>query len=138
MFAIVLIMSSATAFAQTNNSKADAILGVWINAKKDAKFEIYKNGSKYFGKIIWGTGGDVTDTKNPDPKLRSRELIGLSILTDFSFDGSDTWDNGTIYDPKDGKTYSCKLSLKNKNELNVRGYVGVSLFGRTEVWTRTN
>lgn len=73
---------------------------------------------------------------NPDPKLRNREVVGLVMLNDFVFDGNKTWNDGTIYDPREGKTYSCKITLKDKNTINVRGYVGISMFGRTEVWTR--
>ncbi len=133
LIAIISYLFATPLLAQT---KADAILGEWINEAKDAKFQIYKKDNKYFGKIIWGTGGDTKDSKNPEPKLRSRELIGLTILNNFVFDGSDTWENGTIYDPKEGKTYSCTINLKSPKEMKVRGYIGVSLFGRTEIWTK--
>ncbi len=136
---VAILVTSVTLFAQsTSTSKNDAILGEWINAEKDAKFEIYKKDGKYFGKIIWGTGGDTKDSKNPDSKLRTRDLIGLTILNDFVFEGKNTWVDGTIYDPKDGKTYSCKLTLTSPSKLDVRGYVGVSVFGRTESWTKIN
>ena len=64
-------------------------------------------------------------------------FIGLEILRNFKFDNDDEWEGGKIYDPESGKTYSCNMSLTG-NELKVRGYVGVSLLGRTETWTRTN
>lgn len=117
-------------------TKADAIIGDWMNEKKDAKFQIFKQGNIYSGKILWGTGSETKDVKNPDPKLKSSGLIGLVMLNDFVFDGKDTWEDGTIYDPREGKTYSCKITLKNMDQINVRGFVGISLFGRTEVWTR--
>jgi uncharacterized protein (DUF2147 family) len=63
-------------------------------------------------------------------------LIGLVILKDFAFNGKDKWEDGTIYDPNNGKTYSCVIRLKNESALEVRGYIGISLLGRTEVWTR--
>ena len=68
--------------------------------------------------------------------MRSRELVGLMILSGFVFDGDDTWEDGTIYDPREGKTYSCKMSLDGTNNLSIRGYMGISLFGRSETWTR--
>lgn len=138
-FVTTIILGTVTLFAQSGNSSSgDAILGEWINSEKDAKIEIYKKDNQYFGKIIWGTGGDTKDSKNPDPKLRSRDLVGLSILKNFVFDGKKTWTDGTIYDPKDGKTYSCKLTHTSANILNIRGFVGISLFGRTETWTKFN
>lgn len=118
--------------------KANAIVGNWTNEKKDTKFQIFKQGTTYSGKILWGTGSNTKDIKNPDPRLRSREVIGLVMLNDFVFDGQDTWKDGTIYDPREGKTYSCRIMLKNKDQISVRGYVGVPMFGRTEVWTRIN
>lgn len=138
-FASILELGTISLLAQSKTSTpGDAILGEWINADKDAKIEIYKIGNQYFGKIIWGTGGDTKDLKNPDQKLRSRDLVGLTILKNFVFDDKNTWIDGTIYDPKDGKTYSCKLTLKSDNKLDIRGFVGISLFGRTETWTKIN
>lgn len=134
---LAAFIGAITTFEQSNIiSNNDAIIGKWINPDKDAKFEIYKKDDKYFGKIIWGTGSDAKDSKNPDPALRNRDLVGLTILNNFIFNGKNAWENGTIYDPKEGKTYSCTLTLTSVNKLDVRGYVGLSLFGRTETWTR--
>ncbi len=134
---VALFLGSLSLFAQSSQApQGDAILGEWINAEQDAKFLIYKKDDKYFGKITWGTGGDTKDSQNPDPKLRSKNLVGLTILKDFVFSGKNVWADGTIYDPKDGKTYSCKLTLKSARKLDVRGFVGVSMFGRTESWTK--
>lgn len=124
-----------TAFAQ---SRPDAILGEWLSSKRDSRVLIYRQANTYYGKISWGTGGSAKDEKNSDPALRNREMVGLVILNNFTHDGDDTWQNGTIYDPREGKTYACKITLKDVNTLNVRGYVGVSLFGRSEVWSRVN
>jgi uncharacterized protein (DUF2147 family) len=60
------------------------------------------------------------------------------MLKDFKFDGNDEWKGGDIYDPESGKTYRSYMYLKDSNTLKVRGYVGISLLGRTETWTRTN
>ena len=111
------------------------ILGEWLSPKKDSRILIYKNDNKYFGKITWGTDSAPNDEKNPDVSKRGRQLIGLDILTDFVFD-KDQWIDGTIYDPREGKTYSSKMTLQDKDKLNLRGFVGLSLFGRTETSTR--
>ena len=129
------------AYAQT---KADDIIGVWLTGGKEpAKIQIYRSGEKFYGKIIWlknpaENGKQRIDANNPDKTKRSNPVIGLIILTAFKFDGTDEWKGGDIYDPESGKTYSSYIYLKDKNTLKVRGYVGVSLFGRTETWTRTN
>lgn len=133
LFTIISSLLTTYSFAQY---KGDAIIGEWMSSKKDTKFEIFKKDNKYYGKIIWGTGSETKDVKNPDPKLRTREVIGLVMLNDFAFDGNETWLNGTIYDPREGKSYSCKITLKSPNQINVRGYIGISLFGRTETWTK--
>jgi uncharacterized protein (DUF2147 family) len=129
---LVLFLGSLLAQAQT---KSDAILGEWLSAEKDGRIQIYKQGNTFFGKIVWGKE-PRKDTNNPDASLRSRDLMGVVILKDFQFDGDDTWAGGSIYDPNNGKTYSCKMKLNNPNSLNIRGFIGISLLGRTTVWSR--
>ncbi|MBB6004233.1 DUF2147 domain-containing protein [Arcicella rosea] len=113
----------------------DAILGEWLSQEKDGKVLIFKQGEKYFGKISWGKSTGRKDSKNPDASLRNRDIIGSTILKDFVFKGKN-WEDGTIYDPNSGKTYSCTMKLKNDDALEIRGYVGISLLGRTTLWTR--
>ena len=129
------------AFSQ---NKADDIIGVWLTGGKEpAKIQVYKSGEKFYGKIIWlknpsENGKQRVDANNPDETKRKNPIIGLIMLTGFKFDGDEEWKGGDIYDPESGKTYSSYMYLNDKNTLKVRGYVGISLFGRTETWTRTN
>ncbi len=121
--------------------KADDVLGQWYSENNESLIEIYKSGNKYFGKIIWlkeplRDGKPKIDDKNPDDKFKDRPIVGLVILKDFVFDGKDEWSDGKIYDPKSGKTYSCFMELENKDKLKIRGYIGISLIGRTTYWTR--
>ncbi len=78
----------------------------------------------------------MLDHNNPDPKLRKIPLIGLPILLDFVFTGDNSWKNGKIYNSETGKTYSGKLTLVAPNQLNVRGFIGISLIGGTTTWMR--
>ncbi|UPK68751.1 DUF2147 domain-containing protein [Chitinophaga filiformis] len=132
-----LLIATGSIFAQ---SAGDKILGTWLNEEKDGKIEIYKSGSKYFGKLVWGKnmyepdGSSRTDIKNPDPKLRSRKLQDLVLLTNFTYDDGE-WEGGKIYDPKSGKTYSCVMKFKG-NILQIKGYIGITLLGRTTTWTK--
>ncbi|GAB3639534.1 DUF2147 domain-containing protein [Spirosoma arcticum] len=135
---LLLLLISGPILTAFSQDKSDAILGEWLSAKKDSRVLIYRRGNLYYGRLTWGIGGPANDEKNPDPALRKRELVGLTILNNFRHDGDDTWQNGTIYDPREGKIYACKMTLKNTNTLSIRGYVGVSLFGRSEVWSRVN
>lgn len=115
------------------------MVGLWLNEEKDGKVEIFKKGDKYFGKINTKSSKKEFDDKNPDPKLQKRKLIGLEIMGNFVYEGDNVWEDGYIYDPKNGKTYSCKMTLeKDGKTLNIRGYIGVSMFGRTTVWTKVN
>ena len=128
------LILQANSFA---NSGPDVILGEWLSQEKDGKISIYKQGDKYYGKISWGKTPGRKDAKNPDAKLKNRDLIGLVILQDFKYTGS-AWENGKIYDPNSGKTYDCILKVKDNNKvLDIRGYVGVPMFGRTATWTRS-
>jgi uncharacterized protein (DUF2147 family) len=119
------------------NTGSDVILGEWLSQEKDGKISIYKQGDKFYGKIIWSKTPGKKDVNNPDSKLRAREIINMVILQDFKFKGT-TWDEGKIYDPKSGKTYDCILKVKdNNNVLDIRGYVGLPMVGRTSTWTRS-
>jgi uncharacterized protein (DUF2147 family) len=139
-----LIALTATAFAAAND-----ILGTWFNQAKDAKIDIVQCGSDYCGKIVWlkepvypagskeGTPGTPKiDTKNPDASHRKDPVMGMQIVNGLQSAGNGLWKNGKIYDPDSGKTYSAKATLVSPDELDLRGFVGVSLLGRTEKWTR--
>jgi len=142
---IVLLCLSGSAFAQN----PDAILGKWLNGKKTGQVEIYKENGKYFGKLIWlkepvypasdkkGMAGQTkVDRENPDLSRRTQPLLGLVLLRDFDFVQDVLWERGKIYDPENGKDYRCKMTLTSPDVLRVRGFIGISLIGRTEVWTR--
>jgi uncharacterized protein (DUF2147 family) len=121
--------------------QANDIAGVWLNEEKDAKIEVYREGDDFFGKIIWiedfanKAEEDKVDSKNPDPQLRTRSKMGLVILHDLKFD-DDEWSDGEIYDARSGKMYSLTATMDGMDVLNLRGYVGMSLFGKTTSWTR--
>lgn len=132
---LLTLFSALTGVAQ----KADDILGIWYNEEKTAKVEIFKTSDKYFGKIVWlkepnRDGKPKLDINNEDKSLRDRPVMGMQILKDFEFD-EDEWEDGTIYDPKNGSTYSCYITKKG-NILNVRGYIGFALIGRTALWEK--
>ena len=135
-----MLLLTAISFAGFTQNK-DAILGKWINSTGEAHVDITKRGDKYFGKIVWlkapkdEKGTIKTDIKNPEESLRSKPIIGLEILKNFVFEDG-KWTDGKIYDPKSGKTYSCNMTMKGNDVLNMRGYVGISLIGRSETWKR--
>ena len=130
------LVSYASVRAAQTPAEADRLVGVWLTESKD-QVEIYKEADRYFGKgVVTPENKNRLDDKNPDKKLRSRRLADVLILKGFEYLGKDRWGKGTIYDPNNGKTYRCTITMKSDDKINVRGFVGVSLLGRTEVWPR--
>ena len=133
------LLISVNVTAQKVNT--DALLGMWLTESGKAVVLIYKEGSKYNGKINWlktptyEDGKAKVDKHNPDVKLQSTPLMGLNLLKDFIFNG-EKWEKGTIYDPDNGKTYSCKITMINEAKIEVRGFIGFSLLGRTQTWVK--
>ena len=119
-------------------------VGVWSSEGDDSHIEIEKCGIHLCGSIVWlkdplgPDGKDAIDSNNPDPALRKRRLVGLPLLSAFEQSSTDPaqWTDGRIYDPDDGRTYSCKITVVDRNSLRLRGYFGISLFGKNQIWTR--
>lgn len=141
-FILPLLLLALSSLSFTTKENPDAVVGTWLNGTKKGHIQIYKQGTKYFGKLSFltepndATGKPKMDGKNPDAKLRSRTLLNLNIMNDFVFDGDDQWEDGKIYNPEDGKTYSCYMKLSDLNTLIVRGYVGIKMLGKSQTWTR--
>jgi uncharacterized protein (DUF2147 family) len=123
---------------QADTDQEKQILGTWLTQNKDGVVAISIGAAgKLEGRIVAGSSGAKRlDEKNPDPTLRARPLLGTVMLEGFHYVGDGRWTGGTIYDPNNGKTYSCNLELTQPDMLKIRGYVGMPLFGRTEMWTR--
>ena len=134
-----LLLLTQFGFASDNENKSaleEQYLGVWMGDNGEERFEIYKKGDKYFGKIIWTAyddlhGQGLVDSKNPDPEKRTQSLIGLDILLDFELNNNGVL-NGRVYDPGSGNTYKCRIKLEG-DKAEVRGYILVPLLGRTEI-----
>lgn len=138
----LFFLTSILAFSSLQDNP-DAILGDWKTGAGNAIVRIYKNGQKYQGKIVWlkepvdpETGKPKVDKNHPDESSRSRPILGLINVWGFQFDEKNNWKDGHIYDPKNGKTYSCKIKMINNATIEVRGYIGISMIGRTDSWTR--
>ena len=125
------------------------IIGEWYNAEKDAVITIFEEKTNsnekatIAGKISWmkesidEKGNPKTDNLNPDEKLQKRKTLGLKILYGFINKGDNVWKNGEVYDPKKGKTYGGKITLRGENKLDLRGHLlWFPLIGRRSTWTR--
>lgn len=133
---LLILFSITNLWLIGQTAKADDLLGTYMTDKNEGMVEITKRGTKYYGILTWTKTPGKLDANNPDKKQQTEKLAGKEILKDFDFDGKDLWSNGTIYDPKNGKTYSCKITRDEKGNLNVRGYIGVSMLGRTTFWVK--
>ena len=143
IFALILL-TATTAFGAGPSD----ILGIWRTERDESKVEIFRCGEKLCGKVVWlknpnyvsGKDGPVgtpkVDRKNPDPALRNRPILGLQVIEGLTAAGDNRWENGTCYDPESGKSYQCKVRLEKPDRLEIRGFVGFSLLGRTYVLTR--
>jgi uncharacterized protein (DUF2147 family) len=121
---------------------ADDIVGVWLTGSGKAHVKIDKVGNYYFGRIVWlkeplnQEGKPKVDKNNEDVSKRTKPLMGMQLVGGFEWKSDNLWDNGNIYDPEKGKTYKCKINLENNATMNIRGYIGVSMFGRTDIWKK--
>jgi uncharacterized protein (DUF2147 family) len=134
LFIIALIMVS---YFSVN---AQDVVGRWKTiddetGKAKSIIEIYKEGDKYYGKIVQLLNEPDGICRTCETKYKNKNIVGLVILKDLEKDG-DEYNDGEIMDPKNGKTYSCYIELESANKLKVRGYIGFSLLGRTQYWYR--
>jgi uncharacterized protein (DUF2147 family) len=137
----VLLVLAFAFISRGQTGNADAILGEWVTTNGKARVEIFRRGGEYCGKINWlrepeKEGKPVVDDKNPDERLRAQPVLGLEILHGFSFDGENLWTGGRIYDPENGNDYSARMTMTDSVTVELRGYVLLPMFGRTETWKR--
>ena len=130
-------------FSFTLEDEGDRLVGVWEPSNGKARVKIEKIGNKYYGKIVWlrepidpVTQKPKVDKNNPDASMQNVPLKGYRLLKDFIYLGKNEWTEGTIYDPENGSTYSCLITMKYNNTLDIRGYIGLKALGRTDVWKR--
>lgn len=137
LFLWITVLFITSAYAQ-----GASVLGKWKSiddetGKALAIVEIFEERGKIYGRIL--------DILNPDDKHKVCELcsgedknkpiLGLTVIKGLIKD-DDEYNGGKILDPKHGKLYKCYINLESKDKLKVRGYIGISLFGRTQYWHR--
>lgn len=144
VFTLLISLHAAASIGDGN-----AILGIWEVEDGSGRIEIQRCGEKYCGRIVWirepnypadekggMAGKPLLDRENPKRELRSRPQLGLRIMEGYTFRGDNLWDNGTIYNTENGKTYRSSLSLLSPDQLKLRGFIGIPLFGGSTVWKR--
>jgi len=145
---VAVALGAAMAFLGAPRSPAVAqaaspVLGHWLSQERDGVIDIQACGDKLCGRLIWikdpldKDGKPRVDNNNPKPELRNRPRCNLVIMGGFVPTGTDKWGDGWIYDPNNGSTYDAKMRLDGE-VLKLRGFIGISLIGRSTTWTRAD
>jgi uncharacterized protein (DUF2147 family) len=117
--------------------------GVWLTEDKDAALTITRCDGRLCGRIIWlesatdRSGSLRLDQNNPDPTKQTQPICGLVVITGLEPSGPDKWD-GYVYNPQDGRTYSGNITVLSDTTLELRAYIGLPIFGRSQTWTRVD
>ncbi|MEM9370536.1 MAG: DUF2147 domain-containing protein [Pseudomonadota bacterium] len=123
-------------------AEPDPAFGRWVVDSGKAVIELYSCGDQACGRLVWlknpydDAGELKRDVLNPDPETRDRPLCGLELVTGLRREANGAWESGSIYSTRDGQTYGLDIKLLSADELSVRGYLGVSLLGKTQTWNR--
>jgi uncharacterized protein (DUF2147 family) len=141
LIALTLTLWGATRSAcAAEETLTAAIAGRWLTEPRDGIIGIIEitrtADGLHEGRIIGGNSPHRTDANNPDPERRHLLLLGQIILRDLHEDGPGRLSGGTIYDPDNGRTYKCRIELLDRDHLEIRGFIGISLLGRSQTWTR--
>jgi uncharacterized protein (DUF2147 family) len=138
----LLVLLALVLCATASVAEAPGPVGTWSTEGGKSHVEIVPCGSQLCGRVVWlkepldEAGSPKTDRSNPEAGLRTRPILGLPLLSGFVPAGDGRWADGSIYNPEDGGTYNCTLTVLDADTLRVRGYVGLPLFGKTQVWNR--
>jgi uncharacterized protein (DUF2147 family) len=130
IISICLLFFTSKIYSFTKTDESEKIVGIWFTDDKTSKIQIYKSENQYFGKIVW------LAQKGSKEDLKVKPTLGYQIFRKFTFEGKNIWSGGQVSDPRSGMTVSGKMTLKNENTLNVRGYIGAPMFGKTVVLLR--
>lgn len=141
MICLLAIISFCVGYvrsAETPISARERVCGKWESTQHDLRIWVYMENDQFRAKIIWFSDTDSKpmdywrDVNNPNPKLRTRKLLGMSILTGLRYNGKSTsWENGIVYDSRHGRYWNAAASIDKKGLLHVRGYWHFKWIGRT-------
>jgi uncharacterized protein (DUF2147 family) len=130
--------------ARASEPDPSALLGTWMAESQKVAIEIYRCDDELCGKVVWiispyGKSGKFKrDKRNPDPSLRGRPYCGTEVIWGLRARNDNDWRGGKFYYIKKGQTFDLDIALKGENRLEFRGYLGLRLLGKTEIWTRPN
>lgn len=120
----------------------DKAHGYWLTQNGKAIVLMSPCGTQTCGQMVWtatprdDAGNLKLDVKNSDNAKRDRPICGLQLVGGMKREGAGTWQDGWIYNPRNGETYSAEMRAVSADQLKVRGYLGISLLGKSQIWTR--
>ena len=139
---LVILLGLTSAYGQAETKQA--FEGVWVSVddvsnQRKSEISLYVEGGKLYGQIARllleeDKGKQCVACKGD---LKNKSIEGLTIIEGLEWDGT-AWTGGKILDPANGKQYSCTLTLEDDQTLKVRGYLGISLLGRTQTWYKSS
>jgi uncharacterized protein (DUF2147 family) len=148
LFSIIALVLFTTAATQGNintNAAEEQICGKWETSEKNLIVQVYKEDNKFRAKIVWfndteGKPMDYwTDKRNPDPTLRNRKILGMNVLSELIYNAdSKSWENGMIYDSKNGRDWNASAYIDKNGMLKVKGYWHFKFIGRTMTFNRVS
>lgn len=134
----------ALLLAAPDAAAGDPVFGRWLVEDGRAVIEIEPCGGQACGRLVWmqnprgADGGPKRDEHNPDPSERMRPLCGARIVSGLEPAGDGSWQDGRIYSARDGRTFGFEVQPDGPDRLSARGYVGLSLLGKSQTWVRDN
>jgi uncharacterized protein (DUF2147 family) len=141
LFALLLTWFGRVGAQTVQNT--DRICGKWMSSEKNLQVDVYKTGDEYKARIIWFRDDtskpmdEWRDSHNPDPALRNRRILGMDVVRGLKYDkDNDSWEDGIVYDAKQGREWSAAAYIDEHGLLRVRGYWHFKLFGKTMVFKR--
>jgi uncharacterized protein (DUF2147 family) len=124
------------------NAQSQTVVGKWKTiddetGKAKSVAEVYENSGKFYGKVL-----EIIEPEHRHKVCSAcsgsdynKQILGMVVIKGLTKNGTE-YNSGKILDPKNGKLYKCYITLESKDKLKVRGYIGISLFGRTQYWYR--
>lgn len=138
-----IIASKNFTLKQLSMPPAEQICGKWESSEKNLVVYVYRENDKFMAKILWFNANDGrpmnswTDRNNPNEALRNRKIVGMSVLSDLTYNAkSNSWENGTIYDAKHGHEWDASAYINEEGMLKVKGYWHFKFIGKTLTFRR--
>ena len=142
---IVIVAALVAVLAGATRVRAgESLDGFWMDSDGEVIIELRPCGDSRCGKVVWlkqplgPEGRPLRDYRNSDPNLRSRPVCGLEVVSGFKKQSDSSWGGGTVYVSDQGTSYSGVANVLSPTKVEVTGYIGLPIFGASEVWTKVS